>query len=97
MKLTRRRLLGLSATAFVLAGCGPSAGPTATPAPAAKPTEAPKPAAAATPTPAAAAPKPGGARKKLVFGNPVTPPSMVHLPPYVAKAMGFFDEFGLDV
>jgi ABC-type nitrate/sulfonate/bicarbonate transport system substrate-binding protein len=33
----------------------------------------------------------------LVFGGAVTPPSMVHLPPYVAKAMGFFDEVGLEV
>jgi NitT/TauT family transport system substrate-binding protein len=33
----------------------------------------------------------------LVFGGAVTPPSMVHLPPYVAKDMGFFDEVGLDV
>jgi ABC-type nitrate/sulfonate/bicarbonate transport system substrate-binding protein len=36
-------------------------------------------------------------KTKLVFGGAVTPPSMVHLPPYVAKDMGFFDEVGLDV
>lgn len=36
-------------------------------------------------------------KTRLVFGGAVTPPSMVHLPPYVAKAMGFFDEVGLDV
>ncbi len=34
---------------------------------------------------------------KLVYGSPVTPPSMVHLPPYVARGMGFFDEVGLAV
>ncbi|HEV8635726.1 MAG TPA: ABC transporter substrate-binding protein [Chloroflexota bacterium] len=97
MKLPRRTLLRISSTAVVLAACRPSATPTATPAPAAKPTEAgaPKPAAAATKP--AAAPKPGGARKKLVFGSPVTPPSMVHLPPSVALEMGYFEEQELDL
>jgi ABC-type nitrate/sulfonate/bicarbonate transport system substrate-binding protein len=33
----------------------------------------------------------------MVYGNPVTPPSMVHLPPYVAQTMGLFDEVGLEV
>jgi len=33
----------------------------------------------------------------LVFGGAVTPPNMVHMAPYVAKDMGFFDEVGLDV
>jgi ABC-type nitrate/sulfonate/bicarbonate transport system substrate-binding protein len=36
-------------------------------------------------------------RLKLRFGGAITPPAMVHLGPYVAKAMGFFDEVGLDV
>jgi ABC-type nitrate/sulfonate/bicarbonate transport system substrate-binding protein len=36
-------------------------------------------------------------KMRLVFGGAVTPPSMVHLAPYVAKAMGFFDEVGLEV
>jgi NitT/TauT family transport system substrate-binding protein len=34
---------------------------------------------------------------KLVYGNPVTPPNMVHMAAYIAKDMGFFDEVGLDV
>jgi ABC-type nitrate/sulfonate/bicarbonate transport system substrate-binding protein len=36
-------------------------------------------------------------KMKLIFGGAVTPPNMVHLAPYVAKNMGFFDEVGLDV
>ena len=28
-------------------------------------------------------------KTKLVFGGAVTPPSMVHLPPYIAKDMGY--------
>jgi NitT/TauT family transport system substrate-binding protein len=34
---------------------------------------------------------------KIRFGGAVTPPSMVHIAPYVAKSMGFFDEVGVDV
>jgi ABC-type nitrate/sulfonate/bicarbonate transport system substrate-binding protein len=36
-------------------------------------------------------------KQKLVFGGAVTPPNMVHLAPYIARDMGFFDEVGLDV
>jgi len=36
-------------------------------------------------------------RLKLRFGGAITPPAMVHLGPYVARAMGFFDDVGLDV
>ena len=36
-------------------------------------------------------------KRKVVFGVPVTPPNVVHLPPYVAKEMGFFDELNIDV
>jgi ABC-type nitrate/sulfonate/bicarbonate transport system substrate-binding protein len=36
-------------------------------------------------------------RLNLRFGGAITPPAMVHLGPYVAHAMGFFDEVGLDV
>jgi hypothetical protein len=32
---------------------------------------------------------------KIRFGGAVTPPSMVHIAPYVAKSMGFFDEVAL--
>ena len=31
-------------------------------------------------------------KQKVVFGVPVTPPNVVHIPPYVAKEMGFFGE-----
>lgn len=34
---------------------------------------------------------------KLVYGNPVTPPNMVHMAAYIAKNMGIFDQVGLDV
>jgi ABC-type nitrate/sulfonate/bicarbonate transport system substrate-binding protein len=57
------------------------------------------PAAAPTAPPAAAA-KPATTpvdKIHIVFGGAVTPPNMVHLAPYVAKDMGFFDEVGLDV
>jgi len=37
------------------------------------------------------------AKRKIVFGVPVTPPNVVHLPPYVAKEMGFFGEQNIEV
>ena len=36
-------------------------------------------------------------KQKVVFGVPVTPPNLVHIPPYVAKEMGFFGEYNIDV
>ncbi len=36
-------------------------------------------------------------KRKIVFGVPVTPPNVVHLPPYIAKEMGFFGESNIDV
>src|SRR5439155_7565316 len=68
------------------------------PAPAGSSPVAAAPATAAVASPVAPSPatRPA-ATTKLVFGGAVTPPSMVHLPPYVAKQMGFFDEVGLDV
>ncbi len=36
-------------------------------------------------------------KRKVVFGVPVTPPNVVHIPPYIAKDMGFFAEYGIDV
>src|SRR5207247_6085108 len=35
-------------------------------------------------------------KRKVVFGVPVTPPNIVHIPPYVAKEMGFFAENNID-
>ena len=35
-------------------------------------------------------------KRKVVFGVPVTPPNVVHIPPYVAKEMGFFAENNID-
>jgi NitT/TauT family transport system substrate-binding protein len=35
-------------------------------------------------------------KRKVVFGVPVTPPNVVHIPPYVAKEMGFFAEQNID-
>ena len=91
----------------------PSPAPPEAPKPAAAPTspaaslaDAASPGAspAASPSPAAiqvpVAPplaKPAGPPRHLVFGNAVTPPNMVHLPAYIAKELGYFDEVGLDV
>src|SRR5678815_5463218 len=36
-------------------------------------------------------------KRKVVFGVPVTPPNVVHIPPYVAKELGFFAENNIDV
>ena len=36
-------------------------------------------------------------KRKVVFGVPVTPPNVVHLPPYVAKEMGFFGEQNIEI
>jgi NitT/TauT family transport system substrate-binding protein len=35
-------------------------------------------------------------KRKVVFGVPVTPPNVVHIPPYVAKEMGFFAEQNIE-
>jgi NitT/TauT family transport system substrate-binding protein len=35
-------------------------------------------------------------KRKVVFGVPVTPPNLVHIPPYVAKEMGFFAELNIE-
>jgi NitT/TauT family transport system substrate-binding protein len=35
-------------------------------------------------------------KRKVVFGVPVTPPNVVHIPPYVAKEMGFFAESNIE-
>ena len=37
------------------------------------------------------------AATKVAFGNPTTPPNLIHIPPFVAKDQGFFAEEGLDV
>jgi ABC-type nitrate/sulfonate/bicarbonate transport system substrate-binding protein len=37
------------------------------------------------------------AKRKIVFGVPVTPPNVVHLPPYIAKEMGYFNDLNIDV
>ena len=36
-------------------------------------------------------------KRKVVFGVPVTPPNVVHIPPYVANDMGFFSENNIEV
>jgi NitT/TauT family transport system substrate-binding protein len=46
---------------------------------------------------AAATPAQSPARKKLTLAMPVTPPNLVHIPPYLAKDLGYFREEGLDV
>src|SRR5207253_6001655 len=39
----------------------------------------------------------GQTKRKVVFGVPVTPPNVVHIPPYVANDMGFFAENNIEV
>jgi NitT/TauT family transport system substrate-binding protein len=79
----------------------PATAPTTAPAAAAAPPTAAKPPAAAgstAPGPVATKPPTNPVdRLQIVFGGAVTPPNMVHMAPYVAKDMGFFDEVGLDV
>lgn len=36
-------------------------------------------------------------KRKVVFGVPVTPPNVVHIPPYIAKELGFFAENNIEV
>jgi NitT/TauT family transport system substrate-binding protein len=36
-------------------------------------------------------------KRKVVFGVPVTPPNVVHIPPYVAKEMGYFSDLNIEV
>jgi len=112
-RLARRlgALVALSLFAAACGGAAPAA-PTVAPAkpteapkpaaPVASPAASPAACPAASPVAMATpmAPKPAvnpPDRMKLVFGGAVTPPSMVHLPPYIANAMGFFDEVGLEV
>ena len=98
--MTRRRfvaLLGLGATAGLLAACAPAAAPAPTAAPAAKPTEAPKPAA-----PAAAAPTAAPAVKQTEAGPTDLPHGLSltwygHVPTMVAVEKGFFKDVGLNV
>lgn len=35
-------------------------------------------------------------KRKVVFGVPVTPPNVVHIPPYIAKEMGLFAENNIE-
>lgn len=97
-----RLSIGLSIV-LLLAGCTPAAAPAPTSVPASAPTSAPAP--APTSAPSGSAPGPVATKPPtnptdkihIVFGGAVTPPNMVHLAPYIAKDMGFFDEVGLDV
>jgi ABC-type nitrate/sulfonate/bicarbonate transport system substrate-binding protein len=36
-------------------------------------------------------------KRKVVFGVPVTPPNVVHIPPYIATELNFFGEQNIDV
>jgi ABC-type nitrate/sulfonate/bicarbonate transport system substrate-binding protein len=100
----------IAAVVLLTAGCAPASQSTAKPAPATTAPQAASPASPPPPAPAQAnAPAsqaspvatrpavPPPDKLKLVYGNPVTPPSMVHLPAYVANRLGFFDEVGLEV
>src|SRR6266571_5348965 len=96
MKL-RSAILFVALTLLLTACYGQSAQPqtAAPPVPSSAPAIVPT---ASVPSPVAARPATNPTEKThLVFGGAVTPPSMVHLPPYIAKDMGFFDEVGLDV
>ncbi len=72
-------------SAFVIAACGGAGGPAATTAPTTAPT--------AAPTLAKAACQPTSVK----IAVPVTPPNVVHLPPYVAQELGYFKDENLTV
>jgi len=42
------------------------------------------------------APAQAQTKRKVVFGVPVTPPNVVHIPPYIAKEAGFFAENNIE-
>jgi len=84
-----------SAKPAASASAKPAASGSASAKPAASGAAAAKPAGSFGPVFSAAA-KPSD-KLKLVYGNPVTPPNLVHMAAYIAKDMGFFDEVGLDV
>ena len=67
--------------ALILGACGGGGGPTATTAPTAAPTVAK---ATCQPT-------------SVKIAVPVTPPNVVHLPPYVAQELGYFKDENLTV
>jgi len=56
-------------------------------------------AAAAPPAGSAAGPPfpPPGPHEKVIFGQPVAPPNVVHAPVELAKAFGFMDKFNVDL
>src|SRR5512143_3019066 len=104
MRFTKIYWLIVAALLALLAACGPSATPAPTTAPAAPTTAAAAPTAAATKPAAAATSAPApttapatGALKKLKVGASVSPPKLVHTPPNIAVAKGFFAKYGLDV
>ena len=43
------------------------------------------------------APVEAQSKRKVVFGVPVTPPNVVHIPPYIAKELGYFAENNIEV
>jgi len=40
---------------------------------------------------------PPGPKRKIVFGQPVAPPNVVHAPVELAKAFGLLDKFNVDL
>jgi NitT/TauT family transport system substrate-binding protein len=75
-------------------GCTPAAPP-----PGAQPTQAVTPAQPAAFNAGAAPPLPAscnGQARKLTIGVSVTPPNVVHTPPFVARALGFFAKRCID-
>jgi ABC-type nitrate/sulfonate/bicarbonate transport system substrate-binding protein len=91
--------LGLAVIVGLTLACGggtgaPASKPAAGSAPAGQPAQSGAPAA---PAGGASAAPTAVQMRKLTLGVPVTPPNMVHLPPYVAQEQGFFRDVGLDV
>jgi ABC-type nitrate/sulfonate/bicarbonate transport system substrate-binding protein len=78
-------IAGLIASACGGGGTAPSAAPTAAVT------------AAATQAAASAAPKSTCQPKNITIAIPVTPPNVVHLPPYVARELGYFKDENLTV
>ena len=95
-----KRLAALALVlAFLVTACG---GGTSTPAPAASAAPAAPAASAAPAAPAAtatvaAAPKATCQATSVKIAVPVTPPNVVHLPPYVAQELGYFKDENLTV
>jgi ABC-type nitrate/sulfonate/bicarbonate transport system substrate-binding protein len=82
-----RQLAASLVVAFVAAACGGTAAPSPSPSPSVAGTAAASPTVAKATCPATS----------VKIAVPVTPPNVVHLPPYVAQELGYFKDENLTV